>query len=138
MYEAEIFFSCRRGLYLDIKKFQLCTSIPDFFTIFQKSRSFLFKYTVERRIVSLRSSTEDFSMPALCEVGCAYSSAILRLPGPNRIKWYERLLSAIEYFHALFSMSNTVVWMTRAHVVRSYQLIVSSERGNVRVSNALV
>ena len=44
-------------------------SIPDFFTIVQKSRSFPFKYTVERRVVSLRLSTEDFSIPALCEVG---------------------------------------------------------------------
>ena len=29
MYEAEIFFTCRRGLYLDVKKFQPRTSIPD-------------------------------------------------------------------------------------------------------------
>jgi len=57
MYEAEIFFTCRGGLYLDVKKFQFGKSIPDFFTVFQKSRLFPFKYMVEHRIVSLHSST---------------------------------------------------------------------------------
>jgi len=43
-------FTFGQGLYLDLKTFQLCTSIPDFFTFFQKLCSFPFKYTVERHI----------------------------------------------------------------------------------------
>jgi len=58
---TEIFFTFRRELYLDVKKFQHRTSIPDFFTIFQRSRSFPLKYTVERRVISFCSSTEDFT-----------------------------------------------------------------------------
>ena len=65
------FFTFRRGLYLDVKKFQLRTSIHSwFFLQFFKNRvQFPFKYTVECHVVSLRSSTEDFYIPALCEVG---------------------------------------------------------------------
>ena len=64
-------------MYLDVKKkFLLRTSIPDFFTIFQKLRSFPFKYTVESRIISLRSSMEDFYILALCEVACDPGMAI--------------------------------------------------------------
>ena len=69
-----------------LKKFQLRTSIPDFFTIFQKLRLFPFKYTVERRVVSLHSSTEDFSIPALCEVSRGKSPIYVSTFRPC-VKW---------------------------------------------------
>jgi len=69
MYEAEILFTSRYNPRLNVKKISASYVHFWFFTIFQKLRLFPFKYMVKRRVLSLRSSTEDFSIPALCEVG---------------------------------------------------------------------
>jgi len=68
---AEIFFTFRQRLYLEVKKnFSSVRPFLIFLQFFKNCvHSHLNIHTVERRVVSLRSSTEDFSIPALCEVG---------------------------------------------------------------------